>query len=132
METRSNPVDARVGGFVSLCPSFFFLFNNLKKKKKRAARAGRRGLQTEFVEKPGLFVEFQGVAVDSFPSIIKDLGENCTGFHGFSVLCVSSYGEKRTAAAGPSTARWPGLQRVPDPIGVSSHQDYINLQYELS
>jgi hypothetical protein len=42
METRPNPVDARVGAFVSLCPSFFFLFNNLKKKKKgEAARAGR-------------------------------------------------------------------------------------------
>jgi len=53
METRLNPVDARVGAFVSLCPSFFFLFNNLKKKKKRAAQAVRQGLQTEFVEKLG-------------------------------------------------------------------------------
>jgi hypothetical protein len=132
METRPNPVDARVGGFVSLCPSFFFLFNNLKKKKKRAARTGQRGLQTEFVEKTGLFVEFHGMAMERFPSKINNLGEKCTALHGFSVLCVSCHGGKRMAAAGPSTAAWPGLQRAPDPTGAKSHQDYINLQYELT
>lgn len=132
METRPNPVDARVGAFVSLCPSFFFLFNNLKKKKKKAPGASRQGQQSEFVEKRGRFVEFCGVAVGGFPSPINDLAEKRTAIHGFSVLCVSFHGGKRTAVARPSTASWPGRQRAPDPPGAKSHQHYINLQYELS
>ena len=68
-------MDARVGAVSPSSPSFFFLFNNLKKKKKRRAARPATEWKGEFVEKQGKFVEFCGVAVDSFSSPIKDLGE---------------------------------------------------------
>jgi hypothetical protein len=42
VETRLDPVDARVGAVSPSLPSFFFLFNNLKKKRKERGRGGLR------------------------------------------------------------------------------------------
>jgi hypothetical protein len=107
MENESNLMDARARAFMSLRPSFFFLFNNLKKKKKGRAQGGAADPEPKFVEKRRHFVELRGLSVDGIPIRINELERKCTAFHGFFVLCVSATAKNVCGPVGWSTPGWP-------------------------
>lgn len=92
-------------------PYFFFLFNYLEKKKVggpgRAAVDGAGWI----VEKPAMFVEFRAVAVDRFPSPIKDLAVKVPLIHGFFTVPVLRHDGKspRRPGAGPLAVPGPTI-----------------------